>query len=110
MDSMATNGHSGDHSNGQTNGTQVVNGTNGHHIDNSYPNKKRLPSRLYNANAPPDLSELEALCSQSTNPQDYPLTTSIQSNIPIYNLSTFDPSTTSTTTSLQEEWHHILHH
>ena len=75
------------------------------HNDLSNGHTNRLPSRRYDIKSPPSLSAFQSLCSQSTDALNYPLATSIESNIPIYDLSAHDVSAPS---SLHDEWHHIL--
>lgn len=65
-------------------------------------------SRLFSIDSP-NIDEFKKLCSQTTNKDTYPLCTTIQSNIPIYTLTHHDPHDSTTTTALQNEWHHILH-
>lgn len=70
-------------------------------------NPNTTPSRLFNS--PPTLSDFTTLCSRTTDPALYPLASSIQNNIPIYDASGPAPPSGSTTASkLQDEWHHIL--
>ncbi|KAJ9666643.1 hypothetical protein H2201_003302 [Coniosporium apollinis] len=70
--------------------------------------KPSVPSRLYHTHSPPSLSDFKALCSRSVTQSDYPLSTTVESNIPIYDLSQYSPSDTHTITRLQDEWCHIL--
>ena len=65
-----------------------------------------LSTRLYTDL--PNIDEFKKLCSQTTNAADYPLSQSISQNVPIYDLSSFTPSDSTTTTRLQDEWYHIL--
>ncbi|KAF2136746.1 uncharacterized protein K452DRAFT_291902 [Aplosporella prunicola CBS 121167] len=67
-----------------------------------------IPSRLYKADEAPSLAELAALCNQPITQRDYPLSTTISSNIPLYDLSRFSPSDNSSVSHLQDEWAHNL--
>lgn len=70
-----------------------------------------ISSRLYSipSDSNPDISHLLSLCSQETKSTDLPHSSAIQSNIPIYDLATFSPYDTSLVSTLQDEWHSILH-
>lgn len=57
----------------------------------------------------PSLDEFRGLCSQSCPNDLYALASSIEKNIPVYDLSRFDNSDSQTVASLQDEWHHILY-
>ena len=48
------------------------------------------------------------MTSARTDPQDYPLASSVDSNIPIYDLSDHDVEDTPATNSLQDEWNQVL--
>ena len=72
-------------------------------------NIKTTKRRLYHMEQLPSLSEFEALCSQSTEQRDYPLAASICSNIPTYDLSSFDPREPALAEDLQDEWHRTLY-
>src|ERR1700712_3314491 len=67
-----------------------------------------IPSRCFRKDQPPSLTGFKTLCSQKTNSKDYPLASSIKSNIPIYNLPPFSSTNSSTISALQDEWHHVL--
>lgn len=67
-----------------------------------------IPSRVYNINETPSLSEFQSLCSKTVNPDTYLLAHDVESNIPIYDLSRFRLSEIDTISRLQDEWHHIL--
>ena len=70
---------------------------------------KKVSSRLYTPSTP-QFEEFKTICSQTTQKSTYPLACEIISNIPIYDLASLEQSLTSTTlSSLQDEWHHILH-
>jgi ectoine hydroxylase-related dioxygenase (phytanoyl-CoA dioxygenase family) len=77
------------------------------HSDTQDVSSTSLPAHLYSLDESPSLSEFQKLCSQDTLTQQYPLSTVVSSNIPIYDLSTFSLQD-NITTSLQKEWHHIL--
>jgi ectoine hydroxylase-related dioxygenase (phytanoyl-CoA dioxygenase family) len=67
-----------------------------------------IPSRCYSIEQPPSLEDFNTLCSQKASAEDYPLSSSVQSNIPIYTLPDFFHPYPSTISALQDEWHHIL--
>lgn len=113
------------------NGT-VINGTTSDHA--RVPVSQRR--RLYSLSEPPSLEELKKICSQTTEPETYPLASDIVSNIPVYDLpdppsSAASSAAAATCTSsssaaaaaagdaldanfykyidrLQDEWHHIF--
>ncbi|PIG69652.1 phytanoyl-CoA dioxygenase family protein [Aspergillus arachidicola] len=68
---------------------------------------KTVPSRLFQIETP-NLEDFKKICSQTTDKSTYPLATSIDHNIPIYDARTLDLQNTSLTTTLQDEWYHIL--
>ncbi|PHH73277.1 hypothetical protein CDD80_3921 [Ophiocordyceps camponoti-rufipedis] len=67
-------------------------------------------TRLFQPQDPPSITVLESLCSRTTNPREYPLATTIQDNIPIYNLPPFNTTNPSHLTALQNEWYRTLLH
>ncbi|EAW13843.1 phytanoyl-CoA dioxygenase family protein [Aspergillus clavatus NRRL 1] len=67
----------------------------------STPNRLFEPSSL-------DLEEFKRICSQTTDQGRYPLASTIEKNIPLYDAATFDPLDTALTPRLQDEWHHAL--
>ncbi|OQD85449.1 hypothetical protein PENANT_c010G07674 [Penicillium antarcticum] len=71
-----------------------------------------MSSRLYTTSTP-NLSEFKQICSQTTNQADYPLSSTITSNIPIYNLQSLESTgatkTKSNLAALQDEWYKCLH-
>ena len=83
---------------------------NGHSNANGIDGSSHLkvPKRLYSLSQPPALSAFKKLCSQSTNPETYPLASTITNNIPIYNLQASQASDAKYIDNLQDEWHHIL--
>ena len=64
--------------------------------------------RLYRIDTPPSLPQFVKLCAQSTKQSDYPLSSSVEKNIPIYDLSKYQVADTKATSSLQDEWNHVL--
>ena len=66
------------------------------------------PGRLFSPESP-RLEDFQKICSRVTDKSTYPLATSIIKNVPIYTLSNLDPADKSTTSALQNEWHHILY-
>ncbi|KAK9327369.1 hypothetical protein V1520DRAFT_349000 [Lipomyces starkeyi] len=68
--------------------------------------RRTVPSRLY-ANGL-SLSDFEELTSQTINAKIYPLATAVISNVPVYDLSSFDITDLHVTSALQDEWHHII--
>lgn len=69
-----------------------------------------VPSRLYNPESL-QLDEFRKICARTVDPSTYPLACTIEQNVPIYDLASFEaePLTASTISHLQDEWHHILH-
>ncbi|KAK9427703.1 hypothetical protein V1505DRAFT_379285 [Lipomyces doorenjongii] len=65
-----------------------------------------VPSRLYTTGIA--LSDFEELTSQTVNAKLYPLATDVISNVPVYNLSSFDITDLHVASALQDEWHHII--
>ncbi|KUJ19525.1 phytanoyl-CoA dioxygenase family protein [Mollisia scopiformis] len=70
--------------------------------------KRIVPSRLYEIDKAPSFTQFTKLCTQTQNPDDYPLSDSIVTNIPVYDLSKYNISETSIASSLQDEWFEIL--
>jgi ectoine hydroxylase-related dioxygenase (phytanoyl-CoA dioxygenase family) len=84
------------------------NGVNGHHING---NATTAAKRVFPRDQPPSIEEFKHLCSRTVSSETYPLASSIQSNIPIYDMSRLQEDAYSdeeTVTKLQDEWHHIL--
>jgi len=78
---------------------------------NSYSNGtqgSQSQPRLFSLNKPPSLEEFRNLTSQSTSPSQYPLASSIESNVPVYDLPPFSTLTASQCSALQDEWYSIL--
>ncbi|KAJ5113267.1 Phytanoyl-CoA dioxygenase [Penicillium angulare] len=71
-----------------------------------------IPSRHYSLNSI-QLDDFKTICSRTVTKSTYPLSSSVEQNIPIYDLSpeTINQNTvpSHTISSLQDEWHHILH-
>ncbi|KAL0937420.1 phytanoyl- dioxygenase family protein [Colletotrichum truncatum] len=79
--------------NAQTSGTQ-----------HSHPSSARLFS-LSEASA---LDSFRTVCSQQVRPEDYPLATSIEQNIPVYHLPQYSSLDEDQRSALQDEWYRIL--
>ncbi|KAI9159161.1 hypothetical protein HJFPF1_07169 [Paramyrothecium foliicola] len=60
------------------------------------------------ASSPSTLESFAAVCSQVTCPRQYPLASSIQRNIPIYNLPSWQNISSEQHVALQQEWNHCL--
>jgi ectoine hydroxylase-related dioxygenase (phytanoyl-CoA dioxygenase family) len=75
--------------------------TNGH-------GQLRNSNRLFHTEASINLSDFKEICSRTTDPTVYPNASTIKNNIPIYDARTLNPTDTTQTTSLQDEWHSIL--
>ncbi|KAL4889367.1 phytanoyl-CoA dioxygenase family protein [Aspergillus ambiguus] len=59
--------------------------------------------------ASPNLDEFKQICSQTTDKATYPLAQSVESNIPIYDVTQFGPDVSAELAArLQDEWYHIL--
>jgi hypothetical protein len=67
-----------------------------------------IPSRVFSIESEPSLSAFKKLCSQESFQQEYPLSSEVLSNVPIYNLAQLDTSDEGLHARLQAEWHHIL--
>lgn len=75
--------------------------------------EQKLPSmsraaRTVSVQMPASLDFLKNLCQQKTVKQDYLRAQSIQSNIPVYDLSATTSTDTANVNGLQEEWYHAL--
>ncbi|KAF2093553.1 hypothetical protein NA57DRAFT_47933 [Rhizodiscina lignyota] len=83
---------------------------NGTHLTNGASNgtTKPLPSRLYSLAEPPSLKEFAAICSQNATSSQYPLASSIESNVVIYNLPQYESLTPERKSALQDEWYSVL--
>lgn len=69
----------------------------------------RAVARLFSLHEAPSLQELANICSQRATREQYPLASSIEKNVPVYNLAPFTSVQASHRTALQDEWYHILH-
>jgi ectoine hydroxylase-related dioxygenase (phytanoyl-CoA dioxygenase family) len=67
-----------------------------------------IPSRVFSIQSEPSLSAFKKLCSQESFQQEYPLSSEVLSNVPIYNLAQLDTGDKGLHARLQAEWHHIL--
>ena len=68
----------------------------------------KMSPRLFDA-ASPKLQDFQQICSRTTDPASYPLASTIERNVPIYDATNFDPwDTSSTITTLQDEWYSVL--
>ncbi|PKX98781.1 phytanoyl-CoA dioxygenase family protein [Aspergillus novofumigatus IBT 16806] len=63
-------------------------------------------SRLFDTT--PRIEDFKEICSQTTDKASYPLSSSVEKNIPIYDVTTLDHLNGELTTNLQNEWHHAL--
>lgn len=70
-------------------------------------NAPPIAPRLFSVDRPPSLEEFRKLTMESS-PIKYPLATTIQSNVPIYNLPDIHTLTSEQIFALQDEWYHIL--
>jgi ectoine hydroxylase-related dioxygenase (phytanoyl-CoA dioxygenase family) len=70
--------------------------------------QKEISPRLFSTEQRPSLAVLEKLCSEKASVKQYPLSASVESNVPIYDLLNFDSNDPATAASLKDEWHHIL--
>ncbi|KAF2467948.1 phytanoyl-CoA dioxygenase-like protein [Lindgomyces ingoldianus] len=77
------------------------------HLNGSSRASVPVQPRLFNLSKPPSVEAFDTLCSQPLR-CDYPLASSIQSNIPIYKLPPFKSLTAEQCSALQDEWYHIL--
>ncbi|KAJ4308360.1 hypothetical protein N0V94_009393, partial [Neodidymelliopsis sp. IMI 364377] len=68
-----------------------------------------IGSRVFLTTKPPSLEEFKKLTTQSTSIH-YPLASSIEKNIPVYELPDFSSQTPEQLSALQDEWYHILLH
>lgn len=68
---------------------------------------KAIPPRLFSTSSPPSLSEFRKLATESTACH-YPLASSIEKNVPIYNLPDYASLRPAQLSALQDEWYHIL--
>lgn len=66
--------------------------------------------RLFSLSPPPSIDALKSICSQTTKPERYPLAASIDENVPIYDLASYESTSVDQRAALQDEWYHILLH
>jgi ectoine hydroxylase-related dioxygenase (phytanoyl-CoA dioxygenase family) len=71
--------------------------------------QKTLPfrSRLFSASSPPSLVEFRKLITES-HIEQYPLSSSVVSGVPIYELPEYSSLSSEDLSALQDEWYHIL--
>jgi ectoine hydroxylase-related dioxygenase (phytanoyl-CoA dioxygenase family) len=69
-----------------------------------------IPARLTQESSI-SLDEFKQICSRCINTSTYPLASTVDHNVPIYDIAALDaqPLTAKTISHLQDEWHHILH-
>ncbi|OAL00043.1 phytanoyl-CoA dioxygenase-like protein [Phaeosphaeriaceae sp. SRC1lsM3a] len=68
---------------------------------------KPMPPRLFSTSSPPSLSEFKKLTTESTVCH-YPLASSVEKNVPVYNLPDYTSLSPADLSALQDEWYHIL--
>ncbi|KAI4715797.1 PhyH-domain-containing protein [Aureobasidium sp. EXF-10727] len=69
--------------------------------------KTAIPSRLYAIEDLPQVSSLAKVCNRTVSKKDYPLTSDVQKNIPVYDLAQYSSEKTAAD-KLQDEWYEIL--
>ena len=69
---------------------------------------RKVEPRCYSIDSPPSITEFKTLTQQITLKETYPLATSIQKNIPIYDCKDFDLRDEEQIDSLQDELYHNL--
>lgn len=71
----------------------------------------RVPklARLFSPHEASSLEEFASLCSQTATKTQYPLASSIQTNVPVYNLPPLSSLHITQRTALQDEWYRVLH-
>ena len=67
----------------------------------------RIPPRLYSISKRPSLEDFKKLITESVSLR-YPLASTIESNVPIYDLEDYPSLSSDQKVALQDEWHHIL--
>ncbi|KAI1363867.1 hypothetical protein F5Y08DRAFT_308330 [Xylaria arbuscula] len=65
-------------------------------------------ARRVSVQMPETLNELKRLCQQKVTTSDYKLASSVESNVPHYDLSTVSSSDSDATNQLQDEWYEVL--
>lgn len=66
-------------------------------------------SRFLSASGPQAFDTFVAISSRKAKPTDYPLASSIQKNIPVYDLPSFQTLSQEQRSSLQAEWYDVLY-
>lgn len=69
---------------------------------------RQASTRLFSLSSPPTVDALKAVCARQATSKEYPLASSIQSNIPIYNLPSFSSASATDRAALQDEWYRVL--
>ncbi|KAJ3580544.1 hypothetical protein NPX13_g6 [Xylaria arbuscula] len=65
-------------------------------------------ARRVSVQMPETLNELKRLCQQKVTTSDYKLASSVESNVPHYDLSTVSSSDSDAINQLQDEWYEVL--
>lgn len=68
----------------------------------------KIRPRLYSQSESPSLAEFQKICARDCSAQEYPLASSIPSNIPVYDLLSHPAEDGEHVNQLQDEWHHVL--
>jgi hypothetical protein len=88
------------------NGTPTTNGrTNGALTSNGY--HSSIPPRLFAVAEPPSLDDFRRLTTES-KPIHYPSASSVEKNIPVYELPDHASLTSDQLSAFQDEWYHVL--
>ncbi|KAK7544284.1 uncharacterized protein J3D65DRAFT_609089 [Phyllosticta citribraziliensis] len=69
---------------------------------------KLVPPRAFSADEQPSLEGFAALCEQNISKQSYPLSSSVEKNIPSYDLLSHSLDDAKSISRLQDEWNHVL--
>lgn len=69
---------------------------------------KSIPTRVFSADEQPSLKDFAALCEQQISKQNYPLSSSVEKNIPSYDLLSFSLDDQVSINRLQDEWNDVL--
>jgi ectoine hydroxylase-related dioxygenase (phytanoyl-CoA dioxygenase family) len=78
---------------------------NGHGNDQGH-HPVPIEPRLFSTNKPPSLEDFKKLTNESESIQ-YPLASTIEANVPVYDLPVYSSLTPDQRSSLQDEWYHI---
>lgn len=70
---------------------------------------QKITTRLFSLHDAPSLPELASICSQKATRDQYPLASSIDKNVPVYTLASYNSLQPPQRAALQDEWYHILH-